>query len=289
MRVRAGDVSLWFEIVGTKRVADGPRFVERPTIVTVHGGPGFDSANGLEAAAALGELAQVVVFDQRGHGRSDLGTPDRWTLDTWADDIVALCAALDIERPIVLGTSFGGFVVQRYAARHPGHALAHILVVTMPRFDEAQMVERFRAVGGDEAADIVRRDLACSTPQTHAEWLRVCSPLMSCKPGVSAWLAERTARAIRTDQVNLHFANGEARTLDLRPGLAQLARPTLLVLGEKDPVIPPAVAREIVDAAPPGLVEVVEIQGAGHHLLRDAPEAYFGAIRRFVQRVAPAT
>jgi pimeloyl-ACP methyl ester carboxylesterase len=289
MRVRAGDVSLWFEVLGTKRVADGPRFVERPTIITVHGGPGFDSANGLEGAMPLSEIAQVVVFDQRGHGRSDYSTPDRWNLDTWADDIVALCTALDIERPIVLGTSFGGFVVQRYAARHPHHALAHILVVTMPRFDDEQMVERFRAVGGDEVADFVQRDLDHSTPQSHQEWERLCLPLMSREPQTKEWLAERMARVIRTDEVNLHFANGERRTLDLRPGLHNLARPTLLVVGEMDPVIPPALAREIVDAAPPGLVELVEIPGARHHLGRDAPDQLVDTIRRFVQRVAPAT
>jgi pimeloyl-ACP methyl ester carboxylesterase len=112
---------------------------------------------------------------------------------------------------------------------------------------------------------------------------------MSRKPGAEEWLAERMARAIHTREVNLHFSNGEARTLDLRPGLRDLARPTLLVLGEMDPVIPPGVAREIVDAAPPGLVEVVEIPGAGHQLGRDAPELYIDAIRRFVRRVAPAT
>ena len=150
-------MSLWFEVLGTKRVADGPRFVERPTIITVHGGPGFDSANGLQGAMPLSDFAQVVVFDQRGHGRSDYSRPDRWNLDTWADDIVALCAALEIERPIVLGTSFGGFVVQRYAARHPDRALAHILAVTVPRFDDDQIVERFRALGGNEVADLVRR------------------------------------------------------------------------------------------------------------------------------------
>ncbi len=173
VRARAGDVSLWFEVLGTKRVADGPRFVERPTIISVHGGPGFDSANGLEGAKPLGEFAQVIVFDQRGHGLSDYSTPDRWNLDTWADDIVALCAALDIKHPIVLGTSFGGFVVQRYAARHPTHALAHILAVTMPRFDNDQIVERFRALGGDEVAEFVRRSFQHSTPDTQKEWERL--------------------------------------------------------------------------------------------------------------------
>ena len=59
------------------------------------------------------------------------------------------------------------------------------------------------------------------------------------------WLAERMARTIRTDEVNLHFGNGERRTLDLRPGLRDLARPTLLLVGEMDPIVPPALAREM--------------------------------------------
>jgi pimeloyl-ACP methyl ester carboxylesterase len=248
----------------------------------------MDSANGLEGARPLAELGQVVVFDQRGHGRSDYSTPDRWNLDTWADDIVALCAALEIERPIVLGSSFGGFVVQRYAARHPHHALAHILTVTMPRFDNDQTVERFRALGGDEVADLVRRDLECSTPETHQEWLRLCSPLMSRTPVAQEWLADLAARTIHTEEVNLHFANGERLTLDLRPELRNLARPTLLLVGELDPIIPPALAREIVAAAPPGLVEFVEIAGAGHSVARDAPDLFVDAIRRFVQRVTKA-
>ena len=284
MRVRAGDVSLWFEVLGTKRVADGPRFVERPTIITVHGGPGFDSANGLEGAKAFAEFAQVVVFDQRGHGLSDYSTPDHWNLDTWADDIVALCDALEIKHPIVLGTSFGGFVVQRYATRHPDHALAHILAVTMPRFDNDQMIERFRALGGDEVADVVRRSSVHSTPEIQKEWERLCLPLTSRKPDLKEWLAERMARVIRTADVNLHFANGEGRTLDLRPELRKLARPTLLIVGEMDPIIAPALAREIVDAASPGMVEFVEIPGAGHQLGRDAPEAFVDAVRRFVER-----
>ena len=49
------------------------------------------------------------------------------------DDVVALCEALGIERPVVLGQSFGGFVAQRYAARHPGHPSAIVLSSTAAR------------------------------------------------------------------------------------------------------------------------------------------------------------
>lgn len=285
MRVRAGDVSLWFEVRGTKYVPDGQRFVERPTIVSVHGGPGLDSGNDVHSLAGLADFAQLVVYDQRGHGRSDHSTPDRWNLDTWADDIVALCDALGIDKPIVMGTSFGGFVVQRYLARHPDHPLGAVLVVTTPRIDAHESVERFRQLGGDEVADIVRRDLEHSTPETVQQFLDVCLPLMSRRPGAKEYLAERLARTIRTDEVNLAWVNGDAKTVDLRPGLAALRCPTLLLVGEHDPVTPPTVAREIVDAAPTGLVEYVEIPDAGHLVLRDAPERFEAAVRQFVERL----
>ena len=65
-----------------------------------------------------------------GHGRSDRCPPEEWTLDTFADDVVRLCDALGIEKPIVLGQSFGGFVAQLYIERHPGHAAKVILSST---------------------------------------------------------------------------------------------------------------------------------------------------------------
>ena len=62
---------------------------------------------------------QVVYYDHRGHGRSDAGEPDRWNLDQWADDLVALCDALGIDRPVVFGFSFGGNITLNYAIRYP--------------------------------------------------------------------------------------------------------------------------------------------------------------------------
>lgn len=48
----------------------------------------------------------------------------------WADDVMGFCEALDIESPIVLGWSFGGFVAMAYGARHPEHPAKLILQST---------------------------------------------------------------------------------------------------------------------------------------------------------------
>ena len=73
------------------------------------------------AFSVLSDIVQIVYFDHRGNGRSKGGDPATWNLAQWGDDVKGLCDVLGIERPIVYGGSFGGFVAQSYAARHPDH------------------------------------------------------------------------------------------------------------------------------------------------------------------------
>jgi pimeloyl-ACP methyl ester carboxylesterase len=53
-------------------------------------------------------LAQIIYLDLRGNGRSDAGPKEAWNLCQWGDDVRGFCDVLEIERPIVLGVSFGG-------------------------------------------------------------------------------------------------------------------------------------------------------------------------------------
>ena len=131
----------------------------RPTIILVHGGPGFDHSGYKPAFAALTDVAQVIYYDQRGQGRSDRSTPDRWNLDQWADDLRGLCDALGIERPIIFGQSFGGMVAMAYAARHPAHPRALVLVSTTAQAGAhaAAKVAMFSRLGGPEAGELARR------------------------------------------------------------------------------------------------------------------------------------
>lgn len=75
-----------------------------------------------------------------------------------ADDLASFCDTLGIAKPIVLGHSLGGVIAALYEARHPGRAGALILQSTMARFDLGRLVDGFRAVAGDEVAELARRD-----------------------------------------------------------------------------------------------------------------------------------
>ena len=128
----APDTRLFVDIEGLGLVPDGAAMREQPTLILLHGGPGYDHSGFKPIFSRLADIAQIVYVDHRGHGRSSRCPPEQWTLDIFADDVVRLCTALGIVRPIVLGQSFGGFVAQRYIARHPQHPAKVILSSTSP-------------------------------------------------------------------------------------------------------------------------------------------------------------
>src|SRR5436190_20854524 len=119
MFVSLGDVRLFVDVDGAKLVPDGDTMRERPTIVFVHGGPGFDHSMFKAFYSQLTDIAQLVYYDHRGNGRSEDGSKERWPLEQWADDLRMLCDTRGIERRVVFGTSFGGFVALHYAAGPP--------------------------------------------------------------------------------------------------------------------------------------------------------------------------
>jgi len=88
-----------------------------PPLILLHGGLASGETFG-PTLAALAERHQVIVVDLQGHGRTaDIDRP----LDVrlMADDIAALIDHLGLERPDLVGYSFGGWVALHTAARHP--------------------------------------------------------------------------------------------------------------------------------------------------------------------------
>ena len=158
MRIDIGaDVRLYVDIEGAGLVPDGATMRAKPTLVLLHGGPGFDHSGFKPAFSRLADLAQIVYYDHRGHGRSDRRPSAEWTLDHWADDVVRLCDALGIHKPIVLGQSFGGFVAQRYLARHPEHPSKVVLSSTSPHLGLARKLAMFERLGGAAARESAER------------------------------------------------------------------------------------------------------------------------------------
>jgi pimeloyl-ACP methyl ester carboxylesterase len=284
MYVTLPDVRLFFDVEGAQLVPDGVAMRERPTIICLHGGPGLDHSTLKTPFAPLSEVAQVIFLDQRGHGRSDRSVPRRWTLAQWAQDLRDFIDALGIVRPIVLGVSFGGYVAMTYAIRYPEHPGKLILISTSARGTdhperEARVLEAFERRGGPTASATALRAFNERTPESYAEYVRVCMPLYH-RNGADP---DSAARTIANDVLVPYFERegGEGAVFDLRSELAAIRCPTLLIGGEDDPITPISEQQTIADAIPPGLARVVSFPGCGHGVWRGDPEGLRQTIAAF--------
>jgi proline iminopeptidase len=272
-------VRLFVDIEGAGLVPDGAAMREKPTLVLLHGGPGYDHSGFKPTFSRLADVAQIVYYDHRGHGRSDRRPATEWTLDTFADDVVRLCDALGVVKPIVLGQSFGGFVAQRYIARHPAHARKVVLSSTSPHLGLDRKLAVFERLGGAEAREVARRFWTAPSAATWAPYNVVCKPHYNTVPPIND---DASQRIVFNEDILFASAGGEQQTMNLLPGLAHAQCPVLVMAGALDPVCPLADSQDIAAALPVSLVQLAVFDRSGHGAWRDEPDAAFARLREFI-------
>lgn len=279
MFIHVNGVRLFVEVLGSKLAPDGPLSVERPTVVALHGGPS-DHAHMQSMVAPLAGIAQVVMYDHRGCGRSEHGDPALWRMDQWADDVRGVCDVLGIEQPIVYGHSFGGFVAQAYAIRHPGHAARLVLTGTGPRFDPTVSTEGFRRQGGNAAADAFAAFVANPGPDTVTDFVATCRHLYTTSRKLDA---DVEARTLTNAAVMFDFFARETKTFDFTEGLAEVTAPVLILGGAEDPVMPPSCQDALEVALSNAPVRRFNFPNCGHMFAMDASQALAEALRDWVR------
>ena len=272
-------VRLFVDVVGAGLDPTPAAMVAKPTLLLLHGGPGFDHSGFRPFFDRFADTHQVVLYDHRGNGRSDgWDNPSNWNLDRWADDVVALCEALGIERPVVLGQSFGGFVAQRYAARHPGHPSAIVLSSTAARVHAEESAARFRALGGPEAEASFRRVFLHGDGSAEAflEYLMTAMPHYN-----STASSTDPGRPIMNFDVLVDFTRWYP-DMDLRPDVQRIEAPTLVIAGALDPMTPTVCSEEIAGLLPADAGRLAVLDGAGHGTYHDRPAETEEILREFL-------
>lgn len=278
MRVQVGDGRLFFDVEGAKLIPDGPKMRERPTLLLLHGGPGFDHSTFKPDLSPLAEVAQVIYLDHRSNGRSDRTSPDRWTLENWADDVHAFCEALEIAKPIVMGTSFGGFVAMAYGTRYPEHPAKLILCTTSAKWRLDRVLDAFERVGGAEARAAAKNYWENPGADTVADYIRICIPLYNHNRRGN----EMFTRSVMNMEVVLDFPRRHQSNFNFLPELKRITCPTMVLAGEDDPVTPIGDSEDIVAALPQELVRFERFPRTGHGIVNDAPERFIQVLKEFV-------
>jgi proline iminopeptidase len=278
--VNVGDIELYVREEGAGR-----------PLVLLHGGPGLDGSVFFPQIAALaGDGVRLLAVDHRANGRSDAGDPARWTVPQMADDVEALIRELDLDRPIVMGHSFGSFVAQHHMAEY-GSAAGYVLMGTVDSVEElARIDERLAAFEPEDLREQVTRSWAQeATVQTAEESKQLMNdqlPFHMAEPegALVRSLQENVGAIVFRPEVLRHFASGgEYGLVDNRERLRQRSVPVLVLSGELDRTTPAASAHRLAEILSDA--DEVVIPGAAHMLLQEQPEAALAALRAFLARV----
>ncbi|MEV6794945.1 alpha/beta fold hydrolase [Streptomyces sp. NPDC051320] len=230
--------------------------------------------------AQIGELSadhRVVVYDQRGHGRSPRAARAGHSTDALADDLEAVLAATLApgERAVLGGHSMGGMTMMAAAGR-PGfreHAAAVLLCSTgASRLLAESVVVPIRA--GRLRTRLTRTVLGARAPlgPVTAVSKRILQ-YATMGPGSAADRVAECARIVhacpRATRVAWSHVLAE---LDLEAGVRELRVPTAVIVGTADRLTPPVHARALAAALPDSL-GLTELTGVGHMSPVEAPEA----------------
>ncbi len=219
---------------------------------------------------------KVVLYDLTGAGNSDLEAYDRQryaTLDGHADDILAICEALNLKDTILVGHSVSASSSVLAANARPDLFSRLILVSPSPCFLNT----------GDYRGGFSREELdglLQVMDENYLGWARQMAPNIAGQAGGGPAADRLTQSFCRTDpDIASHFARVTFLS-DHRDDLARLLVPALALHCDDDPIAPMTVAGWLKDNMPAATVSVMQVTGHCPHLV--APEETVREIRRYL-------
>ena len=260
---------------GTVTSEDGTRLFYRdsgghlPVIVLIHG----FLQNSLSwqrqfADADLCAAFRLIADDLRGHGRSDKPEAPEAYLESqrWADDVAVVLDELGIEKAVLAGRSYGGYVISDYLRKYGTDRLFGLVMIGTSLW-----------LGGEESLRILAPEVAAIFPK-----------LVSSKPEKNIPALEAFARNLSHEPLpdSLYYEclgyaavvppaarfNILHRAADNTPLAREAHIPVLVPHGDADLLMPLAAGRHIADTFPQARLSVYE--GIGHAPFLEAAERF---------------
>ncbi|WP_149179640.1 alpha/beta fold hydrolase [Streptomyces sp. TRM49041] len=258
-----------------------------PAVVLAHG---WTCSTGFWAAQVrdLSADHRVVVYDQRGHGRTaaPAAGASGYSTRALADDLEAVLAAAlaPDEKAVLAGHSMGGMTLMAAAGRPAlrAHAAAVLLCSTgASRLVAESLVVPMRP--GRVRTRLTRGILGARAPLGPVTPVsKAILKYATMGPGSAADRVAECARIVHACPRAVRVAWSHVLAgLDLEAGVRELAVPTAVVAGTADRLTPPVHARALASALPQ-CVGLDELPGIGHMTPVEAPEAVTARLRDLV-------
>lgn len=282
-----------------------------PALIFVHGGPGYHSQD-FEWSTASALAAQgffVVVYDQRGQGRSDLANDQKdYTYQKYADDIKLIVTELKLKSPTLIGHSHGGPISLKVDQIYPG-LVSRIILVSGPvnfwkSLDSIRIncTSRYAAVGDTSDANKINADFSSLNSNPSLEDAikaigdifqlglnKPCALYTPAQPTTSAIDLHKTVakQHIAVAQENLFYpmgnfvVNEQYIHVDQTQWVRDHADHIFGIYGNEDGLFTPDVLADIKGdlSANPSTNRFQLIKGASHAVYIDQQEAFIEAVK----------
>lgn len=217
---------------------------------------------------------RVIAPDLRGFGASE-ATETGYSMEGFADDVVALLDALGIERAVVGGMSMGGYVLMNMLERYPQRVSAACFIATRSNADDEAGRARRSAMAADAerlGANPIIKMFAelLFAPETSQH-----SPELIAR--ATAWMRDTHPKALAGALIGMRDRK------DYTPLLLQFKLPALVIAGALDRAAPLEAAQTIAAGVPECALKVID--QAGHMVNMEQPEQFNAALIQFLNNV----
>jgi len=232
----------------------------QPALLFIHGAGGDHTIWGEQ----LRELAQdfsVVALDLNGHGRSPAREGDGF--QTYTEDVLAVLNALAMPM-VIVGHSMGGAIALTVALQRPKNLVGLGLVGTGARLKVHPQILELCQTDFERAIDfIVQWAFADQSPRE---------------------LRERARQQMRRNGADALFRDfSGCNTFDVMARLSEITLPTLILCGRDDKLTPVKYSEYLQQNIPNAQLKIIE--GAGHMVMLEQPQAITQALREFCARL----
>jgi len=221
----------------------------------------------------FGNRYRAIAWDMPGYGGS---TPlTTVSIATLAEALQDFLREIGAKKPVLVGHSIGGMIVQQWLTKHPREAAAVVLAQTSPAFGRAE---------GDWQKQFIEARLG---PLDHGETMKSLAPtlvreLVGDDPDAGGMELARDCMG------NVPESSYRAMMLallgfDQRKALADIVVPTLVLSGSKDKNAPAPMMAKMATYIPSSTY--VELEGAGHLVNLERPKAFDAALGPFLKTV----
>jgi 3-oxoadipate enol-lactonase len=223
--------------------------------------------------ASFGDRYRAVAWDMPGYGGS--APLPSVSIATLADGLQDFLRQIGASRPILVGHSIGGMIVQQWLIKHPGAATAVVLAQTSPAFGKAE---------GDWQQQFIDARLG---PLDRGETMKALAPslvkeLVGDHPDTEGMQVARDCMA-SVPEASYRTMVLALLGFDQRKALGDIAVPTLVLSGSKDKNAPASMMAKMAAYIPASTY--VDLEGAGHLVNLEQPKAFDAALERFLNTV----